>query len=600
MCGFVVRTGFDSPWSDEYVEALRSRGPDASGFWRDDAIEIGHSLLSNMGDPGEGIQPKANERYVLSLNGLVTNHAELACQLRKKNGTGPVNKPAKNDATTLLDLWSDRGEAVLPDLAGFWAFVVYDRAARTLTLVRDQFGAKPLYYWSDGRRFCAASTIKTLLCVIGFVPELNFQVLAEYARYQLSFDENTFFHGIRRVLPGHLIRFKLSNGDINDHCWEDIFAPAEPLASQRDGVNSGDTRSDMPDALWIEEARELLETGVRQYTLGRRPWTVLTSGGIDSTIVTRITQPTEAFHSHFNHPACNELSFARAAIKGTSSRLVEVQASEEFDLVERLDSIIEDFDDPVVGSVILPLDELLTRVARNHQVVLTGTGGDELFGGYARYALAQGRAVQTSYGDLERRMATQTRLADRFEMTHHKGECSWYRFDTRPARRSFDAAFETCYSPGLGGADAELDAMLRFDRRHFLPGLLNIDDRISGRHGVESRPAMLNQHFVRKVNRVPIQAIFHDGPVKGLLRHVGAPYLPSHIDQRTDKMGFTTPIGDFVQQSADSISQQLKESPFRHLYSLPEGPLPAHKLYSREAFGLLMMDLWLNRYATTN
>jgi len=598
MCGFVVRAGFDTPWSDEFLDTLRSRGPDGAGFWHDNDIDIGHALLSNIGTHQEGAQPKANERYVLSLNGLVTNHRELAIGLQSKNSAALNNMPAANDTSTLLTLWSDRCEAILPDLVGFWAFAVYDRSARILTLVRDQFGAKPLYYWSDGRRFCAASTIRSLLQVMGFVPELDYKAMAEYARYQLSFGENTFFCGIRRVLPGHLVRFKLSNGDISKHCWEDIFAPADPLNGSSHGTSTGNGfKTGIPDERWIEETRELLETGIRQNTLGRRPWTVLTSGGIDSTIVTRITQPTEAFHSFFTNPGCNELDFARVAINDTSSRLIEVQASEKFNLVERLGSIIEDFDDPSVGSVILPLDELLTRVARKHHVVLTGTGGDELFGGYARYSLAQGRGAQASYAKLMRRMAKRARLADRFEMAHHKGECGWFRFDTRPAEAAFASAFDACISPYLTGAEAELDAMLRFDRRHFLPGLLNIDDRISGRHGIESRPALLSQHFVRKITGVPIQAIFNEGPMKGLLRHLGAPYLPQPICQRDDKMGFTTPIGTFVQQSSDSIIQQLRESPFRHLYALPKGPLPAHEIYSREVFGLLMMDLWLNRYA---
>ena len=600
MCGFVVRIGFDSPWSDDFLEPLKSRGPDSAKVWKNGEIEIGHTLLSNIGSQEQGVQPKVNQRYALTLNGFIANHSELARQLGGKSLAGSATLSTENDAATLLALWSARGEAVLTELVGFWAFAVYDISARTLTLVRDQYGSKPLYYWSDGQRFCAASTIKALLRVIGFVPEIDYKMLAEYARYQLNFGENTFFRGIRRVLPGHIVQFNVASGQLNSRCWEDIFAPTDQQLSASDWLASDGVLSTQPNERWIEETRAQMVAGIRQCTEGRRPWTVLAGGGIDSTIITRITQPTEAFHSFFSNPACNELAFARAATHGISSQLVEMQASESFNLVERLDSIIQDFDDPSIGSVILPLDELLGRVAVNHRVVLTGSGGDELFGGYVRYSLARGCGVQSSYGDLMCRMATRDRLVDRFEMTHHKGECSWYQFDTQTAHDSFISAFESCTSPYLSGVEADQDAMLRFDRRHFLPALLNIDDRICGRHGLESRPALLNQNFVRRITAAPTQAIFGNGPMKGLLQHLGAPYLPAAIGERTEKMGFTTPIGCFVQQSAGSINEQLRESPFRHLYKLPKGPLPAQKIYSREVFGLLMMDLWLNRYAVAS
>jgi hypothetical protein len=195
------------------------------------------------------------------------------------------------------------------------------------------------------------------------------------------------------------------------------------------------------------------------------------------------------------------------------------------------------------------------------------------------------------------RMRLFDRTADRFEVAHRKGECSWFKFDTRPARDAFFEAFEACRTEN-DVPNKDLEAMLRFDRKFFLPALLNIDDRICGRYGVESRPALLQQDLVRRISEVPVGSTLGAPLQKPLLQALAANYIPQAIARRSDKMGFTTPIGTFVQQSRKTIRTQLEDSPFRHLYSLPKGPLPVSGKFSREVFGLLMMDLWLNRYAS--
>jgi asparagine synthetase B (glutamine-hydrolysing) len=183
--------------------------------------------------------------------------------------------------------------------------------------------------------------------------------------------------------------------------------------------------------------------------------------------------------------------------------------------------------------------------------------------------------------------------AELFELTHSKGDVGLYKFYQPSAHQSFHDAFEQCLVDST-----PLEAMLRFDRRYFLSGLLNIDDKMCGRHSLESRPSFLHQRLVRHVNAVQPSALLCDGELKPVLRQIGAGILPRSVLHRTDKMGFTTPIGTFVNNSAGRIREVITSSPFRHLYDLKKLNLTAETKFSREVFGLLMLDLWLNEYAS--
>ncbi|MDQ6706494.1 MAG: asparagine synthase C-terminal domain-containing protein, partial [Acidobacteriota bacterium] len=179
-----------------------------------------------------------------------------------------------------------------------------------------------------------------------------------------------------------------------------------------------------------------------------------------------------------------------------------------------------------------------------------------------------------------------------FEMTHRKGNPSLYAFYDPASETAFHDHFDGCRN---GGGD--LHAMLTFDRRYFLSGLLNIDDKLSGRHSLETRPSLLHQKLVRHMLRISPDALLRNNELKFLLRQSAAEYLPEPVIRRTDKMGFTTPIGTFINKSAHVIRERIMSSPFKDLYHLKSMHFTAETKFSREVFGLLMLDLWLNRYA---
>jgi asparagine synthetase B (glutamine-hydrolysing) len=185
-------------------------------------------------------------------------------------------------------------------------------------------------------------------------------------------------------------------------------------------------------------------------------------------------------------------------------------------------------------------------------------------------------------------MRTVTGVVDRFEFTHRKGDPSLYAFYNPEVEKTFKASFEA----GRGGDD-DLETMLRFDRRYFLQGLLNIDDKMSGRHSVESRPSLLHQRLVRHLLEVDTRALLSNGSLKPVLRQVAAGLVPKTVAQRNDKLGFTTPIGTFVNKASHLIRERITDSRFRHLYDLrrrisPPRPSSARGVrHARSTFGLI-------------
>jgi asparagine synthase (glutamine-hydrolysing) len=574
MCGILAISGVDRPFHHRLLRSLRRRGPDDIGFWSDRAVQIGHARLAIIGLDDRGTQPLESATHVLAYNGEIFNFNAIAARLRAEG----VAVTAANDAEVLLHAWTRWGTRILPDLDGFWAFVVYDKIQRRLFLVRDQFGVKPLYYWRSKDVLCVSSLIGAILDAVPEPPELDYEAMSEYVRYQFTFGDKTFVKQIRKVPPGHVVELDLDGGPPRLARYEDIFAPREstqPLTAE-----------------WVEKTRELVAECVLASTIGDTPFTTLCSGGLDSSLITRIARPEVAYHCNYSDPECNETFFAQQAVRETPTRLFVVNAQESFNLVARLTDIVEDFDELTIGSVILPLDDLLAQVKRRYKVMLTGTGGDELFAGYARYQLALGECFQDSYRALYQRMQGLTAAADRFEFTHRKGDPSLYRFYQPEVEKTFEAAYETCRA-----GDDELDTMLRFDRRHFLPGLLNIDDKLAGRHSLESRPSLLHQRLVRHVQRVSAARFLQNGDLKPVLREISAGIVPKTITHRKDKMGFTTPIGTFVNRASHLIRERIMDSRFRDHYDLRRVNFTAETKFSREVFGLLMLDLWLTRYA---
>lgn len=576
MCGILLSAGVRETFHHRLLDSLRKRGPDGLGFWSNGRVHMGHTRLRIIGLHAGADEPLENDDFVLIYNGEIYNFLEIKERLQRETG---VMLAQANDAQVLLAAWTVWGEAVLPMMTGFWAFALYDKKRHRVILVRDQLGIKPLYYWRSAEGICAASMLRTVLESVALPRDLDYDALSEYCVYQFTFGDKTFIKQVKKVLPGHLVTVELDTMVVEERCYEAIFDSPEGEMRRVDGA-------------WLEETRALLKECVLDSTISDTPFTSFCSGGIDSSAITRIAAPEMAYHCNFSDSQCNETFFAQQVVKNTPIRLFTVNAQEHFNLVERLTDIVADFDELCIGSVILPLDNLMEQVKRRYKVVLIGTGGDELFGGYVRYQITMGSCNQNSYRDLFRKVDRLADPADRFEMCHRKGDSDIFSFITPGVRDAFRNEFAYCHNGG-----GLMRTMLRFDARNFLPGLLTIDDRMCGRHSLEGRPSYLHQRLVRHLQQVEAGDFVREGELKKVMKTLVSDVLPDSVVHRPDKMGFTTPVGDFVNRSADQIREQIVNSRFRHLYRLKRVNFTSQTKFSREVFGLLMLDLWLNRYA---
>lgn len=561
MCGFIALAGSiaHGPISHRVLGRLRRRGPDGQGFWVGRNVVLAHARLDVIAPGDEGLQPVEYFNWALAFNGEIYNWM----QLRKRG--------ERTDSAVLLRMFAESGVEALKQLHGFWAFAAVDGIGR-VHLVRDQLGIRPLYYARTGSGLVAASTLRAVVENLPQRPSYDDEAMSEWARYQLVFGDHTFFRGVKRVMPGHAVVYDPKSNVLIDEEYEDIW-------------RTGDVA---PDEAWVMEAQEILIDSVSEATTSDVSFASTCSGGLDSSVVTRLAEPQVAYHGNYSGPEFNETQWARAVVEGTKTRLFVHNSNETPDLCSTLVDLVQDQDDLSVGSVVLPLDELMQAVKTRYSVLLLGTGGDELFGGYARLELAVGKCSQSAYFDAFQRMAHLKTVEQRYESQHAKGSGKLFKFyDDDAARHGFDSMCDW---------DQPRDtAMLGFERRVFLPALLTIDDRISGRHGVEGRPALLHQAFVRHVAQVSPSALLAGG-LKSVARRVFESFLPRAVLMREDKKGFPTPVGAMVNANSAYIREWITSSPHSDLYDLSKVRWTTENPYDRTLFGLLQLDAWLRSW----
>jgi len=538
MCGFLVTLGYDGPLDHHKLGALKRRGPDGLGVWAEGPVRMVQARLAVIDPDERSLGPLVNDEWAMVFNGEIYNYAELS-------------PGAHGDGAALLAWWTrNKGNRnCLSECRGFYAAVFYHRATKRIVCVRDCAGIRPLYTMRGKDFVAAASALGVLRDNLPGPLTLDNEGLSQYARYQLTWDGRTFFREVRRVEPGDIWSFTT---DATGHArlpdpWgmQDPFEPVEPKI--------------------VEVVRESL--------MADRHVVTTCSGGLDSSLVTALAKPDLAFHANYNNPRCNETRWAKM-VPGPH-RLFVTNLEEEPNLLARLDSLVEDFSDPCVGSVILPLDELFRAIRPRAQVVLTGTGGDELFGGYVRYSLADGRPEGDDAYAGEWRKIEHLSPPERCKTLLTKGDPSLFSFFQEPELEITSAR-----------------ELVDFDRRVFLPALCTLEDAIAGRHGIETRPALLHPWIVRYAMNVDAL----EAPRKNHLRALARGILPDELIDRPDKVGFATPLGRWIESQWHAIVERLHDSKFRHMYRLENLRKPT-QLWDRRVWGLLMLDAWLNRYA---
>lgn len=623
MCGIAGIITHNRPLDDrvqvleEMLRRLAHRGPDDSG------IEhcSGHALLGHRRlaiiDIEHGRQPmlSSDGRYLLICNGEIYNYLELRQTLIQQ---GEKFKTF-SDTEVLLRLLIREGENALGRLNGMFAFVFYDRKTNHWLAVRDHFGIKPLYYTRAGEEFVFASEIKALLAHPDIEARRDDQALHQYLTFQFCLEDRTLFRNIKKIKPGHLIR---GHGPdiIDDVCYWDTDYRIDQYHTEQ---------------YFTDKLRDLMADSVRLQLRSDVALGGYLSGGLDSSLVCamaaeHLQSPVPMFHGRFAEgPEYDESAHARELAEFAKGKYLEVVPSAN-DFVKELPDLIYSLDEPLAGPGLFPQHQV-SRLAREHvTVVLGGQGGDEIFGGYARYLVGyleqalkgaifetqeEGRHLVTlesiipqlpllrqyhpllshfwSEGLFEPMDARYFRLIDRSQGL--RGLLNPELFDLFDHERLY-AEFQAVFNHPE--TKSYINKMTHFDQKTLLPALLQIEDRVSMAVSLESRVPLLDTRIVDLVTTMPPPLKFQGGAPKHILKKATRSILPASILKRKDKMGFPVPLKEWMKQGPvrDFAGDVLlsRSSRERGIYrpQALESMIDDQGVGGRQLWGALCLELW--------
>lgn len=382
MCGIagsVVRTGFaleNSSSREKALSLLRHRGPDACGECTRGSVWFGHTRLSILDLSEAGHQPMTSldGRLTITYNGEVYNYRELCASL------GLSNLHSTCDTEVVLRAFTAIGALSFRQLNGMFAYALHDQRDNQLWLVRDRLGIKPLYYFLDDERLVFASEIPALLALLGRTPDCDTSGIHEWLLYGNSLGKRTLYHGICQLLPGHFLRLDLESFKSETSAYWSL---------QKESAIARQVHRPAQDL--IATTRDLLEAAVARQLVSDVPVGVFLSGGIDSSAITAFASRHHAsrlstFSAGFDDPLYpDERPKARQVAEhfGTDHHELFIEGREIAGVVETL---IDHHGMPFFDAANIPLYLMAKKVSGEIKVVLQGDGGDEVFGGYRRYA----------------------------------------------------------------------------------------------------------------------------------------------------------------------------------------------------------------------
>lgn len=603
---------------------IEHRGPDDSGQYEGHGIGLGMRRLSII-DVAGGHQPMTNEdeSVWLVMNGEIYNYRELRADLEKKGHKFRTN----SDTEIIVHLYEDEGVEFFKFLRGMFGLALWDTKRERLVLGRDRLGEKPLYFRRDPQRFFFASEMKSIL-KIGDVPrQLNLSALQEYLTLGYVPAPLSILEGIEKLLPGHYL--VAEKGAVSTHeYWNVPFGRTEKRSEEE----------------WLEQLREKLLETIKAQLVSDVPLGAFLSGGIDSsTIVSamaRLTGRTVKTYSigyGGDQSYYNELPYAKLVAREFATDHHEIVVSP--DVTELLPKLIWHLDEPIADSACLTT-YLVSRLARESvTVILSGVGGDELFGGYRRYlgesirrwySLLPGTARRTiipallrripqdrtsAWKDYARYAAAFTKTAEAEPVARYMSYVTMFSPDVQANLLAADRSNGTNgtslathalqrYFDDCPDADA-LDRTIYVDLKTSLPDdLLALTDRMSMAASVECRAPLVDYQLVELASRIPSRLKVRGLSLKYLLKKAVAPWVPKEVTTRK-KRGFGAPVGGWLRKELQPLlSELLSEEQVRRrgLFHWPaiQQLVKSHEEqridHTDHIFALIALEVWCRVY----
>jgi asparagine synthase (glutamine-hydrolysing) len=560
---------------------LTHRGPDDSGVWVDApaGIVLAHTRLAILDLTRDGAQPmqSADGRYVVSYNGEVYDHAALrrALETRRRRFRG------RSDTEVLLEAVGEWGlEDTLRRLNGMFAFALYDRVERRLVLARDRMGEKPLYYGWFGSVLVFASELKAMRAHPAFDASIDRGALALYLRHSYVPEPHSIYAGVRKLPPGTWLAVDASGARSAPRTYWSVRDVA------LDGLEHPFPGSDREA---VEELDALLRDSVLLRMSADVPLGAFLSGGIDSSTIVALMQaqssrPVETFSIGFHDEALDEARYANAVAGhlGTNHHELYVTGEDALEVVPDLPAI---YDEPFADASQVPT-YLLSRFTRTRVTVsLSGDAGDELFGGYERYAkaISMWRRLSLLPGAARSVLAALARDPSVASLVRGLRWLAPRSIRSRIATAvefapspDFRALWQLLVSqwrdpPVLGGEEPPtaftaghetwpgglLDQGMLLDWLTYLPSdILTKVDRASMAVSLESRIPLLDPRIIAFAWRLPSRFKQRNGTTKWILREVLDRYVPRALVERP-KRGFRAPIGSWIRRELRPWARDL-------------------------------------------
>ena len=583
MCGIVGQVNFDkSPVSKvvlkKMTDALRHRGPDGEGHWIDENIGLGHRRLSIIDPSPLGSQPmeSRDNRYILTYNGEIYNFKELRTKLEAKGYWFRSN----TDSEVVLYSLAEWGSDALLKFNGMFALAFWDRKHKQLLLARDRYGIKPLYYYQDHKKLIFGSEQKAILEQPKFDQQINKKALLEYFTFQNIFTDQTLLEGIHLLQPGHyatLVLQKSHNRLKFTQYWDYHFRePGKPAAKEE----------------YLEELDRLFKQAVNRQLVSDVEVGSYLSGGMDSGSITAIAASNFPYLKTFT---CGfDLSSASGIELAFDERVKAEAMSAKFktehyemvlkagDMERCLPKLSWHLEEPRVGQS-YPNFYASKLASKFVKVVLSGAGGDELFGGYPwRYYRGANAENFEQYVDeyylYWQRLIPNSVISKVFAPVWDDVKDVW-------TRDIFKDVFAN-HSNSLEKPEDFINHSLYFEAKTFLHGLFVVEDKLSMAHSLETRVPFMDNDLVDFAMQCPVELKLNNlGEVirlnenevgrkgnqyfqktndgKQILRDMMSRYIPTDII-KAKKQGFSSPDASWFRgESIEFVRRKLldKNSP---------------------------------------
>lgn len=620
------------------VTTLTHRGPDREGVWTEGSkLALGHRRLAVVDLSANADQPMVSEcgRYVMIFNGEIYNHRDIRDQLDKESWRG------SSDTETLLAAFQAWGVLkTLKQTIGMFAIALWDKQSKELTLARDRFGEKPLFYGWQGGSFLFGSELKSLAVHPEWQGMIDRDALSLYTQFGYVPVPLSIWQGISKLPPGSFLTlpFDVAIGELPEPIF--FWRATEFM---RRGEDHG-----VDDASAVEELEFRLGDAISGQMVADVPLGAFLSGGVDSSAVVALMQqqtaiPVKTFAIGFSERGYNEAKYAKAVANhlGTDHAELYVSASDAFGVIPKLPDI---YDEPFGDSSQIPT-YLIAALARSDVTVsLTGDGGDELFGGYNRHVVgpslfrflnmfprllrqiaSQGiTAVSPSvwdfFGQMIPRRFSQPMFGDRLHklasvLTVRDLEEMYVRL----VSHELDPR-SIVISPTIGLLDEHLWAkqemreiksmdlrarMMSCDVLGYLTDdILCKVDRAAMAASLETRTPFLDHRVAEFAWRLPENMKIRDGSSKWLLRQLLYKHVPKKLIERP-KQGFGVPIGEWLRGPLREWAEyylaehRIQEEGFFHAEPIRrrwKEHLMGHRNWQHFLWNILMFQAWLERW----